>query len=116
MISNPMPGQEDEYNRWYTDDHLKDVVAVAGFASAERFKVVMEATDRLLPGKYVAIYEIDADDPKAAFAQLGKDSEAGKLPLSPAFDTKNVSCCILTSMAPIKRQEQPVDSLTSEEA
>ena len=30
VITKPVPGQEDEYNRWYTERHLPDVVAVIG--------------------------------------------------------------------------------------
>jgi hypothetical protein len=35
--SNPVnPEQEAEFNRWYVEDHLGDVLAVAGFTAARR--------------------------------------------------------------------------------
>lgn len=37
--SNPVPGREDEYNDWYTNQHLSDVLASPGFVAAQRFEV-----------------------------------------------------------------------------
>ena len=31
FFCNPVEGREDEYNKWYTDTHLQDVVKVTGF-------------------------------------------------------------------------------------
>jgi hypothetical protein len=76
--SRPVPGQEDEYNTWYDETHLKEVVSLLGFVSARRFAPVDGQ------GPYVAIYEIDADDLPAAVAGLGEASARGELFISPA--------------------------------
>ena len=95
VVTNPLPGQEEEYNRWYTDQHLDDVLRVPGFVAAQRFKVKLDAA-KSLPGPYLALYEMETDDPEAAFAGLGKAATDGKMPLSPALDTVNIVSSIFT--------------------
>ena len=55
---------EAEYNAWYGGVHMEEMLTVAGFISARRFRSV--------DGKgnpYVALYEIEADDLQAALDQ-----------------------------------------------
>src|SRR3546814_7682746 len=42
--SNPVTGREDEYNRWYSERHLADVMAVPGFVSARRYRIDRKST------------------------------------------------------------------------
>jgi len=76
--SEPVPGGEDEYNRWYTDQHIAEVLDLPGFVAAQRFRVA----DFQRPGnpephyRYIAIYEIEgapADALMALDAALGSD-------------------------------------------
>jgi hypothetical protein len=39
VFTNAVEGQEDIYNEWYTDVHLKDVLKVPGIVAAQRFKL-----------------------------------------------------------------------------
>jgi hypothetical protein len=70
------PERLDEYNTWYNDTHLPEVVALEGFVSARRFEPVDA------DGPFVAIYEIDAADPSAALAALGEAAGSGQLNMS----------------------------------
>lgn len=67
--------KEDQYNEWYTEEHLADVVSVPGFGSARRF-VLSEtpAVEGLPPNgfKYMAIYELDTDDVEGAAKAMGE--------------------------------------------
>jgi hypothetical protein len=36
VFTNAVEGQEDIYNEWYTDVHLKDVPKVPGIVAAQR--------------------------------------------------------------------------------
>jgi hypothetical protein len=91
VVTNPMPGKEEEYNRWYSEQHLDDVLRVPGMVAAQRFKLAQDS-GKGLPGPYLAIYEMDTDDPdpKATFDALGKAAESGQMPISPALDTVNI--------------------------
>ena len=62
VLSDSTEGREDEYNDWYNNQHLADVVAVPGFVSAQRFKL-RDAMGFEHGNRYLAIYEVEADDP-----------------------------------------------------
>lgn len=69
VFTDPVEGREDEYNAWYNDVHLGEVLEADGFVRAQRFKVA-----DLMPGvtdhDYVAIYELETEDPGSAMAAL----------------------------------------------
>ena len=63
VLSNCVEGQDDEFNDWYTNQHLADVLKVEGFVAAQRFRL----SDTQLEGakmayRYFAIYEVESDD------------------------------------------------------
>ena len=47
---------EDEFKRWYEEEHLAQRMAIPGFLSAPRFQAV-EGTP-----KYLAIYDLESPD------------------------------------------------------
>jgi hypothetical protein len=56
------PSREDEYNDWYTNTHIPDMLAGPGFVSARRYRRVNDTvTPSPLPA-YLAIYELESDD------------------------------------------------------
>jgi hypothetical protein len=86
--SNPVPGREAEYDDWYTGRHLPEMLAVPGFASAQRFVLSPVARDpRMPPSRYshLAIYEVSGD-PGQAFQALARARAAGTMSGSPAID------------------------------
>lgn len=81
VLSNPVEGRDAEFNRWYDQQHLKDVIAVPGVTSARRFQAV-------LPGgwKYAAVYRLDCDDPAAVMQEVTGRWKTERMPGSDAFD------------------------------
>ena len=67
------PQQEGEYNTWYDQVHLKDVLAIPGVVAASRYRLSEKqlalAADDAGRG-YLAVYEIEAEDPQAVLAAL----------------------------------------------
>ena len=53
------PSREKEFNDWYDNIHLPDVLETPGFLAARRY-VHKEFRDGR--GKYLTIYEIETDD------------------------------------------------------
>jgi hypothetical protein len=94
VVTNPTPGKDKEYNDWYTNQHLDDVLRVKGFVAAQRFKLTLEGGK--LPGPYLALYEMETDDPQATMAELSKATQAGEMPISPALDTVNIVASVFT--------------------
>jgi hypothetical protein len=66
-FSKPVEGCEAEYNSWYNTIHLPDVLNVPGFSSAQRFKVEIPMVGEM-PGRYLALYRMEADSPEAVEA------------------------------------------------
>ncbi len=60
---------EEEFNRWYEDVHIPDILDTGAFHTAYRYESLdPEATK----GKYLAIYETDNKDPAKAREEMGK--------------------------------------------
>ena len=95
VLSNPVAGKEEEYNKWYTQQHLDDVLKVPGFVAAQRFKF---GTDTGVPSslKYLAIYEMETDDIVAATEGLTAARDAGSMYISPAIDLDHVVATVYT--------------------
>jgi len=71
VFANAVEGKDDEFNDWYNNVHLGEVLQVPGFASGQRFEMSGAPT----PGadhKYLAMYELETDDAQATLAELNK--------------------------------------------
>lgn len=85
VLSNAVEGQDEQFNRWYTEQHLGDVLRVPGFTAAQRF-VLSETQLRSdeFPYRYLAIYEVETDELTATVQALAE--AAGTMMISPALD------------------------------
>ena len=61
VMSQVLPGKEDEFNDWYDRRHIPELLAVPGITSAQRFVAVPSARWQLPPQSYLAVYELDGD-------------------------------------------------------
>lgn len=93
VLSRPMPGKDAEYNDWYQNTHLKQVVSIPGYVSAQRLKMAvnMRGEDAW---PYMAIYEIETDDVEAAYKALEAAAGDGSIAVSAAFDYASVYASI----------------------
>ncbi|WP_019874064.1 hypothetical protein [Sporichthya polymorpha] len=86
VLTEPIPGREDQYNDWYTNRHLGDVLAAAGFTAAQRFHFVPSKLSRNPPpAPYLAIYEVDADRREEAEEFLLAAVRTEAMPISAAL-------------------------------
>ncbi|MEZ5076771.1 MAG: DUF4286 family protein [Solirubrobacterales bacterium] len=88
--SNPVaPEHEGEFNEWYTETHLDDVLEVAGFGAARRYSLSevrpMVGTEPS-PYGYLAVYEVESDDLAASARELQAALDSGAIPISEHFD------------------------------
>lgn len=91
VLTEPVEGSEDEYNDWYTGRHLDDVLAAAGFRSAQRFKFVPSKLSRRPTAPYLAIYEVDADQRDQAERLLLEAANTDAMPISGAMAPRPVT-------------------------
>ncbi len=54
-----IPARDAEFNQWYNDIHIPDVLETPGFIRATRYENIEPAAGQ---GKYFAIYEIETND------------------------------------------------------
>jgi hypothetical protein len=66
------PEEETEFNDWYDNTHLGDVLKTPGFVAATRYKLSSAQPEGSNPAtnKYLAIYEIEAENVQAALDAL----------------------------------------------
>ena len=85
VLTNAKPGQDDEFNNWYTNTHLGEVLSLDGFVSAQRYKLVEGAYGPAPAHEYMALYEIEADDLDVARASLSARARSGGRVVSSAI-------------------------------
>jgi hypothetical protein len=83
--SRPKEGREDEYNAWYDSTHFREICDLPGVTGGRRFR----STPISLGGPglaYLAIFEIETDDPGAVMLEMGKRSQDGTWQRCDALD------------------------------
>ncbi len=93
VLTNASEGRDDEFNDWYTNVHLGDVLKVDGFVAAQRFRL---ADEQLVSGqatahRYLAIYEVEAEDPRRPLDALLSGVVGGDIPLSETLDRPSLT-------------------------
>jgi len=66
------PAREDEFNEWYNKTHLPDVLETPGAVRAVRYERTAPSEGK---GKYLAIYEVEADDLQTWRGRTGRMSD-----------------------------------------
>jgi len=90
VLSNPTSGKEAEFNDWYDNTHVPDVLDVPGVVRARRYKVLSESE-----WSYAAIYELDCDNPATLIHEMSSRIEAGTMVMSDAIDMVTLKFCVV---------------------
>ncbi len=85
VLTNAVAGREVEFNSWYDDRHLADILRLPGLVSAQRFEL-SDVQSAATPYRYLALYEIETDDLAATVAALRALEATEAMPISPALD------------------------------
>jgi len=64
------PAREAEFNEWYNKTHVSDILQAEGFVAATRYQLLGNPGPG--QGKFLAVYEVEADDLPTAFAGVQK--------------------------------------------
>lgn len=103
VVTSPVEGKDDEYNLWYNEQHLRDVLDCEGFISASRFQITTPVMGEF-PGRYIALYEMESDDPMRDFSKLGARIQSGELSTSNAMQQES-GIALLTPIRTLKKDE-----------
>ncbi len=63
------PARDGEFNEWYDNIHLQDVLSIPGIMRASRYEDSNAAEGR---GRFLALYEIETEDVLKIMAGLGE--------------------------------------------
>jgi hypothetical protein len=85
VLSNPVAGREAEYDTWYTNTHILDLLKVPGIKAAQRFGMV-EAHTSGASQRYIAQYDVETDDIDATMAIVQSRLGGPEMPMTDAFD------------------------------
>jgi hypothetical protein len=109
VFSNPVAGEEDVYNKWYDTQHAQDVVAIPGFATAQRF-VLSDTQLRVskpLP-KYLIMYKVVTDDLPSVYAEVRRRLDTGMTVIDPSYDRSTSVSLTYRAMGPPVYHKGPV--------
>jgi hypothetical protein len=86
-LSNPTPGNDAEFNRWYGTEHLQHGVLTPGISAGQRFRRI-EGPWPSGKHDYLMIWELD--DPAFTLAELARARHVKKMTISSAIDMTTV--------------------------
>lgn len=105
IISQSAPGREQEFDDWYSNQHLPDVCKVDGVLSARRFVIDVQKTTELDAPQWrsLAIYEIESDDPEGTMQAISALANTEAMPLTDALDKTGMVQLMVHQVAAVER-------------
>ena len=93
VMTNPVEGRDGEYNDWYTNIHLHDVLKIPGIIAAQRFRRSDTQRDAgPYPWGYLAIYECETDDLPSIIRELKARSGSELMRMTDALAAERFVC------------------------
>lgn len=77
VYTNCDEGREAEFNDWYDNTHLRDLLSVDGIVGAQRFRLTGPGPQTVTRSgepqvaQFLAIYELDTEDTDAVLERIG---------------------------------------------
>ncbi len=95
-LGRPVEGQQAEFDRWFDEEHLPDLLAIPGFAGVQRFSLWDPAGKA--PWRHATLYAIDTPDPTS----IGRELKARGPSLRPtqALDTSASAGVMFEALTP----------------
>jgi len=92
VLSNPVAGREEEYNKWYTEKHIMDALEIPGIQAVQRFALAdVQRRDPPYQWKYMVIYEVEQEGAAETMRILNERSGTPIMPGSDSFDPKHLA-------------------------
>jgi len=103
VFSNPIEGKEAEYKEWYTNVHLREVVAVKGFKSAQLFRLTNEQAMEPQSHQYCAMYQVENDN--VGGIVQGLQAAVPNMRLDPVLDMTSVKMSVFQSVSDVVKKQ-----------
>jgi len=79
------PAREKEFNDWYLNIHFHDLLETPGLVQAHRYRTLNPKPDER-EARYMALYEIEADDPLTVVRQITGEDQTKRGPQGRMID------------------------------
>jgi hypothetical protein len=86
VYTNALEGKDEEFNRWYDEIHIPEVLQLTKAVAAQRFRLSDAQPEAPEPHRFLAIYEFDVDS-KDAYDSL--TATMSKMDLGSSLDMKS---------------------------
>lgn len=93
VLSDPVEGSEREYDKWYENVHLDEVLETTGWTAAQRY-VLTDHKGGECPNRFMALYEVDTDQPSDIVRRL--DETRRDRQQSAAIDRANAALWVFS--------------------
>jgi hypothetical protein len=100
VFSRPIAGKEAEFNAWYDQEHIPDMLSVPGFEAAQRLVTVQAGTPTSTLPPYLAIYDVATRDLDATNAEVKRRMTTGVLRKGDAIDYPGIVTAIFSPLGP----------------
>jgi len=100
VLTNASGGRDEEFNRWYNNQHIPDVLKIPGFVAAQRFKLAdaqMEGSTSAW--RYLALYEIETNDLAGALKELSARVGTPAMVMSDSLEMKGIGAYVFSPIA-----------------
>ncbi|ALJ16399.1 DUF4286 family protein [Sphingopyxis macrogoltabida] len=87
VLSNPVEGKEDEFNKWYDQQHVPDIMRVPGVVGAQRFRGGAGTKSGVGSFRYLAIFDIESPEPGLVVDEIMRRSGTDEMPRSDAISS-----------------------------
>ena len=92
VLGRAAPGREDEFFAWYDKEHIPEALAQPGMIRGARFDVRwVQGAEALPQWQYATIFEVDAEDPEAAIANMRAAVRDGQIAMADAVDRSSLA-------------------------
>ena len=106
VLTEPMEGKAAEFADYYENVHLDEALSTTGWESAQRF-VLTDQIGQACPLPHLALYEIEADDPKTVIRKLN-DTRAQRRQ-SDSLNRKTAAVWVFSESGPLHRRADRSD-------
>ncbi len=102
VLSEPVEGREAEFDDWYENTHIREVLASTGWKYAQRFVLTAEKGQKC-PLQHLALYEAEAESGEGVVATL--DATRDQREQSDSFNWKRAGLWVFSETGPKHKRD-----------
>jgi hypothetical protein len=106
VLTEPTEGKAAEFDDYYENTHLDEVLATTGWETAQRFRLTDQIGQKC-PLSFLALYEVEAEDPKVVIKKMN-DTRAQRQQ-SDSLNRTTAAVWVFSETGPQHRRDPQAD-------